>query len=232
MLLCHAAPEVLTSARYDAKLADIWSAGVMLYTMLCCSYPFEKKEDDPKDLRTQTKIMQRIMRGDSPLPERSLMAAAPSLSMSATNLISITQCETILHRRVKDYTPNTDSNARHLVSPYPLLLQQTPSTCPGSGLSVAGHALSILCNSAGQQLVLHLMHVPCSGVRVALVAPDQHGVQGPPQQGAGGRSQAANGNPGHPGVLLPRAVWTSHGIEPSQPGKSTVAILSWVSARI
>ena len=64
-----AAPEVLTSARYDAKLADIWSAGVMLYTMLCCSYPFEKQEDDPKDLRTQTKIMQRIMRGDFALPE-------------------------------------------------------------------------------------------------------------------------------------------------------------------
>ena len=59
----HAAPEVLTSSRYDAKLADIWSAGVMLYTMLCCSYPFEKKDDDPNDLRTQTKIMQRIMKG-------------------------------------------------------------------------------------------------------------------------------------------------------------------------
>ena len=58
-----AAPEVLTSARYDAKLADIWSAGVMLYTMLCCSYPFEKADDDPRDLRTQTKIMQRIMQG-------------------------------------------------------------------------------------------------------------------------------------------------------------------------
>ena len=58
-----AAPEVLTSSRYDAKAADIWSAGVMLYTLLCCSYPFEKKEDDPKDLHTQTKIMQRIMKG-------------------------------------------------------------------------------------------------------------------------------------------------------------------------
>ena len=35
----------------------------MLYTMLCCSYPFEKKEDDPHDVRTQTKVMQRIMKG-------------------------------------------------------------------------------------------------------------------------------------------------------------------------
>ncbi len=36
----------------------------MLYTMLCCSYPFEKKEDDPQDVRTQTKVMQRIMKGE------------------------------------------------------------------------------------------------------------------------------------------------------------------------
>lgn len=35
----------------------------MLYTMLCCSYPFEKKEDDPQDVHTQTKVMQRIMKG-------------------------------------------------------------------------------------------------------------------------------------------------------------------------
>ena len=86
-----AAPEVLTSARYDAKLADIWSAGVMLYTMLCCSYPFEKQEDDPKDLRTQTKIMQRIMRGDFALPEWTFMAAATSSSMNAATLIITTK---------------------------------------------------------------------------------------------------------------------------------------------
>ena len=67
LLACATAPEVLTSARYDAKMADIWSAGVMLYTMLCCSYPFEKKEDDPRDVRTQTKVMQRIMKGEHPL---------------------------------------------------------------------------------------------------------------------------------------------------------------------
>ena len=56
---------MLKSRQYDAKLADIWSAGVMLFTMLCCSYPFERKEDDDQDPRTQTKIMQRILKGES-----------------------------------------------------------------------------------------------------------------------------------------------------------------------
>ena len=37
----------------------------MLFTMLCCSYPFERKEDDDNDPRTQTKVMQRILKGKS-----------------------------------------------------------------------------------------------------------------------------------------------------------------------
>ncbi len=77
--LMPAAPEVLTSARYDAKLADIWSAGVMLYTMLCCSYPFEKKEDDPHDVRTQTKVMQRIMKGTHPINDLFLPCCGSGL---------------------------------------------------------------------------------------------------------------------------------------------------------
>ena len=90
----HAAPEVLTSSRYDAKLADIWSAGVMLYTMLCCSYPFEKKDDDPNDLRTQTKIMQRIMKGTSPsCHPRLMMQKCCCLTKSAIKVLCCpTQC--------------------------------------------------------------------------------------------------------------------------------------------
>ena len=113
MPLCHAAPEVLTSARYDAKLADIWSAGVMLYTMLCCSYPFEKQEDDPKDLRTQTKIMQRIMKGGFSLPEQDGMAPAPFIEHECHNLRkqfkAKSSCKIILHSSFTFFTPDTDT---------------------------------------------------------------------------------------------------------------------------
>ena len=43
----RAAPEIISNRRnYDGKRVDVWSAGVMLYVMLFCQYPFERSEDD------------------------------------------------------------------------------------------------------------------------------------------------------------------------------------------
>lgn len=44
-----AAPEVVSANRekYDGKLADMWSCGVMLYVMLFHAYPFERADDPP-----------------------------------------------------------------------------------------------------------------------------------------------------------------------------------------
>lgn len=40
--LCYAAPEVLAGKRYAGAPCDVWSLGVLLYTMVCCEFPFEQ----------------------------------------------------------------------------------------------------------------------------------------------------------------------------------------------
>ena len=49
MCLCRrrAAPEIISNLHIeDATKIDIWSAGVMLYVMLFCCYPFERPDDN------------------------------------------------------------------------------------------------------------------------------------------------------------------------------------------
>jgi len=96
----YTAPEVITSAGgYDGKNADVWSAGVMLYTMLYARYPFERPEDKnlrPSD-RTQ-KVLGRIIRVDYFFPEtpavsdqakdlmRRILVADPSKRLTLTEV--------------------------------------------------------------------------------------------------------------------------------------------------
>jgi serine/threonine protein kinase len=57
----YSTPQVLYAVRgkkYDGKAADVWASGVMLYTMLVGSYPFERQEDktDPQGMRAMYQV--------------------------------------------------------------------------------------------------------------------------------------------------------------------------------
>ena len=81
----YTAPEVIESKMgvgYDGKLADVWSAGVMLYTMLFARYPFERPEDKTLKPHERTnKVLLRIINVDYYFPEK------PTISDEAKDLI-------------------------------------------------------------------------------------------------------------------------------------------------
>ena len=51
--LCYAAPEMIKQETYCGLKVDIWSSGVVLYTMLCGCLPFE--DDNPGELTQKIK---------------------------------------------------------------------------------------------------------------------------------------------------------------------------------
>ena len=56
---CCAAPEIIShklnnpEPKYSGEMVDVWSAGVMLYVMLFCQYPFERLEDEKEQAPTR-----------------------------------------------------------------------------------------------------------------------------------------------------------------------------------
>ncbi|KAM4630275.1 tribbles homolog 1 [Polymixia lowei] len=87
----YVSPEILSgSAPYSGKMADIWSLGVMLYTMLVGRYPFH--DPDPATL------FSKIRRGQCCLPEglspkakcllQSLLRKEPWERLTATELLA------------------------------------------------------------------------------------------------------------------------------------------------
>ncbi|XP_030203087.1 tribbles homolog 1 isoform X1 [Gadus morhua] len=87
----YVSPEILSgSAPYSGKMADMWSLGVMLYTMLVGRYPFH--DPDPATL------FSKIRRGQCCLPEglspgakcllHSLLRKEPAERLTASELLA------------------------------------------------------------------------------------------------------------------------------------------------
>ena len=83
---CYAPPEMLSKKSYNPMKGDIWSCGIVLYTMLCGFLPFEHEStvelyrmvergvyDEPKHLSPMARdLIKRMLRAD---PEKRLSLA-------------------------------------------------------------------------------------------------------------------------------------------------------------
>ena len=58
---CYASPEMLSGEKYFGLSSDIWSSGIILYTMLCGKLPFEDKNNSV--------LYQKIREGKFSIPE-------------------------------------------------------------------------------------------------------------------------------------------------------------------
>jgi 5'-AMP-activated protein kinase catalytic alpha subunit len=58
---CYAAPEMIASKKYHGLEVDIWSCGVILFTMVCGTLPFE-------DSNT-SELYKKILSGEYVLPK-------------------------------------------------------------------------------------------------------------------------------------------------------------------
>ena len=43
---CYASPEMISGQKYNGFMSDIWSTGIILYTMVCGQLPFDDKSDE------------------------------------------------------------------------------------------------------------------------------------------------------------------------------------------
>jgi serine/threonine-protein kinase SRK2 len=87
----YLAPEVILTTKgktYNAKAADVWSCGVLLYIMLAGAYPFSRPEDERLPAPQRMHVMlQRILKLEYELPPR--IAVSPEAhSLLAAMLVA------------------------------------------------------------------------------------------------------------------------------------------------
>lgn len=66
--LVYAAPEIIKAEPYDGMKADIWSAGILLYSMICNHFPWSIDPSTPPE-RIQNATAEQIVSGNIVYPD-------------------------------------------------------------------------------------------------------------------------------------------------------------------
>ena len=88
---CYAAPEMIKGIQYHGLDTDIWSSGILLYLMLCKSFPFNDKNN--------SKLYQKILSGKFNLPNYLSNEAKDLLS----KLLKVNPTERIKLEEIKKH---------------------------------------------------------------------------------------------------------------------------------
>lgn len=171
------APEVLESmGLYDAKTADIWSCGVVLYIMIYGKYPFDAMEHDqdphgtaPSEAGGAAAMLRRMHQEEYPL--RPGMPVSPECldllrRMLRPNPSHRITLDAILHHPwFNKYLPPhaLDMNAYYLALPVPSTHQQL-------------HQIRHLLQAARKEAQAH-MAPTCSNVQAESATDDSESVQ-------------------------------------------------------
>ena len=119
---CYMSPEVLTTSTtkkgYNAKRADVWACGVLLFAMLFGAFPFDSTDHDPNSITTVHDILEQQLASVAKEQKWKL----PGVNL---NLLSI-ECQELL-RRIFTIDPAKRISI-HDIMEHPWYKQELPET--------------------------------------------------------------------------------------------------------
>lgn len=91
---CYAPPEMIAGKLYNGLSSDIWSCGIILYTMLCGHLPFEDKNATSlyKKILEEDFVMPRLISSTAKVLLRQLLTKDPKKRITISEIFQNSWC--------------------------------------------------------------------------------------------------------------------------------------------